>query len=548
MKWCLTLFFLVFYFVMWSQEVRCYDELALEGRVALTMSKYVLAIDKFKAALNCPGLSSIEKLSLAAKIEEATDMYLAELDRERLRALEAKNLAEQSREHTRRQLEQALTESEYLKTILAETEQERDEAHRRAMESEASRLMLLARSEVEAGNESTGLALVAYVLDSLRIDHRHQAIARVFGNIAGMLTSVSLTGAKEQIKIGRIAPGGDQLVLVYRPDTLRRFSGADTICLYNVLSRTRIYIPHQLGKVLDVDFSDDGQRFVAAGKNGEVGIWDRFGREVSSFEAHNDAILEVVFLNGNRILTCSRDRSARIWDQNGNHLSAFQHLAPVYSASLAEEANRLLTRSADKSVKLWDAATGQLLKILDQHHLYVYAGELAPGGRQVLTAAADGKIRLWDIWGKLLHVHSYSRRDRLIDARFTSDGQYILCILAGGRLEVNTLEGTRVHQHQFPAEVRTTATSKVGGALLVGLDNGELSMVDFSGNACMLVAQKQKVGVKSVHLAPGSAFALAIYDNGRAYLLGTSTALLGRIRSEQPQLSTAQRAAFGIRP
>ena len=546
MKWLFSVSFLICVHLLGAQKERCYDKLALEGRIALSASDYAEAIDKFKSALDCPDLSPLERENLAARLEETTNKYLAELDGKRAKALEARKAAEKSREQTQRQLEQALTESENLKVTLEVTRKERDEANRLVRETEAGRLMLLAKSEVLAGRVAEGLGLAAYVLDSLRVGHRHPVVAPVFGAIAGLLTTDSLTAPNERIKMGAIAPDGDQLLLIYRPDTLLRFTGADTIRLYNVLGKTMIYIPHELGKVLAVDFSADGGRFVATGKSGLVGIWDRYGREIKRFTAHNDAVLNVVFLSGDRILTCSRDRSARIWDLNGNHLSSFQHLAPVYSASFAPDANRLLTRSADRSVKLWDAATGHLLKILDQHHLYVYAGELSGNGRHLLTASAEGTVRLWDISGKLLHTRPHPDW-HLLDARFAADSQHYVTVFDGGRVEVSSLSGDTTYRHDFASEVHALTTSVPGQALLAGLADGRIEMRDYTGKICLLSLQLHRAALKTVAVSPREKFILTIDENGTAFLVGTPATLLDRLLMEKPRLSAEHRARFGIR-
>ena len=146
MKFCLTLILLSIAHLLYAQTERCYDQLVLDGRVALEATNYTTAIDKFKAALECPDLSAVERTNLAVRLEEATTGYLQQLDEARKKALEARDLAEKSRQTTRKQLEEVLDETKILKATLETTRMERDEATKLARETEASRLMLLAKS------------------------------------------------------------------------------------------------------------------------------------------------------------------------------------------------------------------------------------------------------------------------------------------------------------------------------------------------------------------------------------------------------------------
>ncbi len=527
-----------------AQQDRCYDRWMLDGRVAMANKQYEAAIEKFKIALDCEEISAIERTNIAAKLKQANDLFLAEIDRQRVEALKAREVAEQRQKNTDRALRKAIRSQESLKSALEAAEKELNLVQQKAKTSEARRLLLLASNEIKKGQVKTALALFGYVRDSLKtLQNAH--LNQVLGDIVYHATAQQLNVDHLQIKMVNFSPNGDQLMYVVRPDSFYRFTHPDTLKLFNITGRTHIYLPNDLGKILAADFSKEGNHLVVASKSGKVGIWDNYGHAIHQFEAHQEAILAIKCLPGEKMLTCSRDRSAKMWDMEGRQLRTFQHLAPVYDAAFANEAHKVLTRSADKTVKLWEAETGQLLKVLDRHHLYVYEGELSPDGQHLLTTSANGEIRLWDMAGELLNINKKQGMD-VLDTQFSADGKYYFVATSERTLQVHHLDGQMYQRLAMPAPIVQFASFSEDQLVLVGLENGRAELWDYDKGERLMTLDKHQRPIKSVAISPDGRHLLTLDEGGRALISQTIREFTLRMGSNFPALTPAQRTEYGI--
>lgn len=173
-------------------------------------------------------------------------------------------------------------------------------------------------------------------------------------------------------------------------------------------------------------------------------------RFLTTLRGHTDAIIQVLFSNcGDRIITAGRDGTARIWkrmkaqlpvgkkkradvngmgtwspilldcrvQQNADNRSGFSGAAsgsvtgsiipltrrivmPVALCAVmwSRDDRYVLTSSSDAKIRIWDSVNGRLVRVLEGHEQEVYTMQFHPLNENILlTGGYDGKCIFWDI-------------------------------------------------------------------------------------------------------------------------------------------------------
>jgi WD40 repeat protein len=147
--------------------------------------------------------------------------------------------------------------------------------------------------------------------------------------------------------------------------------------------------------VARVALSPDG-RSVAAPAKGGVIVWTVGTAEpVMTCAADDGAAFR--FLSGNeRFVTAGRDGAVRVWNLMGREeLTLFGHVGRVTALGASPDGRTLVSGGANGEVRFWDARTGQLLFAVRRHAGAVGHIEFASGGKVMLTAG-DGHLAVWD--------------------------------------------------------------------------------------------------------------------------------------------------------
>jgi len=195
-------------------------------------------------------------------------------------------------------------------------------------------------------------------------------------------------------------------------------------------------------------FSPDNKRFLMAGPDGLVHLWDaESGLERGVLKGHTGSVVPACFSpDGQRVLTRSQDRTARVWDAaTGREKAVLKgHTDHVQSASFSPNGMHILTASSDKTARLWDAETGQQLALLNGHTDQVWYACFGPDGQRVLTGSHDKTARVWDATTGRELAALTGHTGMVTSVCFSLDGTRILTGCSVGARAGGTLGEARV--------------------------------------------------------------------------------------------------------
>ena len=131
-----------------------------------------------------------------------------------------------------------------------------------------------------------------------------------------------------------------------------------------------------------------------------IRVWDlASGRELSTFEEHEDAIRAVVFSpDGTRIASGSADRTLRIWDVvTGEIVGLVRAEDDVLAVAFSPDGTRIAAGLANGLVRLWDTDGFSEVLALRGHEAAVRSLAFSPDGTRVVSSVAPGGIvHVWD--------------------------------------------------------------------------------------------------------------------------------------------------------
>ena len=195
-----------------------------------------------------------------------------------------------------------------------------------------------------------------------------------------------------------------------------------------------------------VAFAPESDRFIAAGKDGTLAVWDRKAAAtpvqvidhsggvitrlvrvpandavaytladntvylsrsegltpIRSYRGHTGTITAIGSPeNGRSLASATSDGQIRVWSTRTNKvLKSFQaHAGPVTALSYASSGDVLSSIGTDGYLKIWDARKGRLLAAAPRNGAAVNAMAIAADGRHLATAGTDGSVHLWDAGG-----------------------------------------------------------------------------------------------------------------------------------------------------
>jgi pre-mRNA-processing factor 17 len=168
--------------------------------------------------------------------------------------------------------------------------------------------------------------------------------------------------------------------------------------VYNERRCVRTYTGHRQA-VRDIDFNARGERFVSAGYDRYLKLWDtETGSVISRFTSrkvpycvkfHPDYNKQHLFVCG------TSDKKILCWDtRSGEIVQEYdRHLGAVNTITFVDEARRFVTTSDDKSMRVWEWDIPVDMKYIADPTMHsMPAVTLAPNGKWLACQSLDNKI------------------------------------------------------------------------------------------------------------------------------------------------------------
>ncbi|HVK39604.1 MAG TPA: choice-of-anchor D domain-containing protein [Candidatus Kapabacteria bacterium] len=234
--------------------------------------------------------------------------------------------------------------------------------------------------------------------------------------------------------------------LAWSPDGTRVVTVGDlrAIVWSAITGRKLFEVSSNIGQIVTVDWSRDGQRIVTGSTDMTARVWDaNNGAAIATMTGHGLYVVGARFNPaGTRVATASYDGEAKIWNAATGALIATgtpgaaaylrvvewspdgtkiacasdEGIGYVYNASTGAllyqlvghngpgmfdiqwnpSGTRLLTCAFDLTARVWNATNGALMTTMSGHTDVIYGANWSPDGTRVVTASADGTARVWN--------------------------------------------------------------------------------------------------------------------------------------------------------
>jgi len=256
---------------------------------------------------------------------------------------------------------------------------------------------------------------------------------------------------------------------------------------------------------------DTGDRFVSAGLDGKIHLWDRASGEARASLDAGGGILRLEAAGRDRVLSVS-GHALRIWDlAQGRQVLHLPLEFFAYDASLSPSGDRLAVIGS-RELEVWSIPERTRLLRVDLAQGSGPIRVVASSSNQVVVGLRDGKIRAYRA-GEQTWEHEVGTKS-VEELRLHAKGSALLVGCADGVVSSRELPGGE-ERWQVQAEGAVVATSTDERELLIGLRHGSLELWD--------LASKTRSWSRG---APGGAQTNALLLPGRRALTGGSTGIV----------------------
>jgi WD40 repeat protein/serine/threonine protein kinase len=247
--------------------------------------------------------------------------------------------------------------------------------------------------------------------------------------------------------------------------------------------------------VNDLAFSPDDRFIATVMSNGDLALWNaETGSLVYRLEsAHGRGALSVDFSqDGELIVTAGRDNMARVWEAaNGEQYVSMRHDNRVNRAVFSYDNTMIATASSRGHVQIWDVEAGKRIARLTEAPERFQSVAFDPRAKLVAAATADNTVVVWDLDSKIELSRMLGHTDQVMSVSFSPTGSRILTasldgtarVWSTGNIERQVIQfGNELTSARFlPGSDRLIAAGWKGGAAVVDVPSGESVQLDGHG-------------------------------------------------------------------
>ena len=261
---------------------------------------------------------------------------------------------------------------------------------------------------------------------------------------------------KELRSLDRQGPTAVGIYLVFSPDGKLALSIAGDMQI--ILSDARTWKVLHRFKAHDglgatkVAFSSDGKRFLSAGYDGRVWVWDiELRKEIMKFEGHrtgktfisegkelHHSPTEILFSPDDKQVLSFNFAQASLWDPaTGKEIHRLDPKGYTFARAVYSRDGRWILASTfgeegpSYQLVVWDARTGKevrrLAGTIKGDHWLMNGLAVTLSGKHLVACCRDATIRTWEIeTGKEIKRIPVTVKDRVMGSALTPDGRLAL--------------------------------------------------------------------------------------------------------------------------
>jgi len=247
-------------------------------------------------------------------------------------------------------------------------------------------------------------------------------------------------------------------------------------------------LPADKERVYDLTFAPDGKRFISAGRDGTIRVWDAGGcTELMTLRGHEETVMSAIFSpDGKRIASVSRDKTIKVWDaQSGVELMTLTGDDGLFNPNrgpiaFSPDGKKIVSGGQNNAIKVWDADDGTELMTLSGHEDWLYCFAFSPDGKRLVSGSRDKTIRVWDVsTGQQLMVLK-GHQSGIGEVAISPNGERIVSVSADKTAKVWDMatgnELITLHGHN--GMVGSVAFSPDGTRIVTGGESGAIKVWD----------------------------------------------------------------------
>jgi len=299
--------------------------------------------------------------------------------------------------------------------------------------------------------------------------------------------------------------------------------------------------------IFDAMFDPAGKRLVLGCGDGTVQIRDAGSGEVLEQWSQGSPVSSVQFTpDGSRVLTTSDDRQAVLREaRDGSMVRVWRHGSPVNGAAIAPDGRTFVTASADRRMTRFNLATGK--KELEwEVEGTIFDVAFGPDGRKLLTGSRERNVVWRDLETDRVLLEG-EHEDAVWSVAVSGDG---LRLVSGAADRTVVLRQAKTNEvlarWTLPSAVLAVAISPDGRRVVGGCHGGQILAFEAAGEAP--VATWTAAGpVRSVAFSPDGGALLVGGEDG-ALTVRRLPFLPEAFRSRLEQRLAAELARLKMRP